>query len=152
VTNKSYIAYALFDTETNMAFREKTTWISLLAYLGVYGYYFWTVLRGRPDHPYGGRLIDLIILLAIIIAACQAALALWRPKEARTVEDERERMMSLRATAIAFQVALGGTMTAAGAIALGLPIFWAVNGLILIVVLAEVTRMTSLIVHYRLSA
>ena len=133
-----------------MAFREKTAWISLLTYLGVYGYYFVTVFRSGPDHPHGALLIELIALLILIIAACNIALAIWKPDEARLAEDERERLIGMKASAAAFHVAQAGAITGAGAVALGLPSFWVANGILALVVLAEIVRQTLVVARYRL--
>lgn len=135
-----------------MAFREKTAWVTLLTYLGVYGYYFWTVFRAGPDHPYGARLIGAIALLVVIIVVCNIALAIWKPDEARLGADERERLIGLRATAIAFHVASAGAITAAGAVAVGLPAFYVVNGLLAVVALAEILRHAIVVARYRLDA
>ena len=133
-----------------MAFREKTAWVTLLSYLGVYGYYFWTVFRAGPDHPFGARLIGVIALLVLIIVVCNIALAIWKPEEARLAEDERERLIGLKATAVAFHVASAGAITAAGAVAVGLPSFYVANGLLAMVVLAEIVRQGLVVVRYRL--
>ncbi len=133
-----------------MAFREKTAWISLLTYLGVYGYYFVTVFRAGPDHPNGALLIELILLLVVIIVACNIALAIWKPDEARQAEDERERLIGWKASALAFHVAQAGAITGAGAVALGLPSFYVANGLLAMVVLAELVRQALVVTRHRL--
>ena len=47
-----YIGASAVPKEKRMSFREKSAWISLLSYVGFYGYYFW-VLSGvsRPATP-----------------------------------------------------------------------------------------------------
>ncbi|HXU72044.1 MAG TPA: hypothetical protein VN947_22080 [Polyangia bacterium] len=135
-----------------MAFREKTAWVTLLTYLGAYGYYFWTVFRAGPDHPFGARLIGVIALLVLIIVVCNIGLALWKPDEARLAADERERLIGLKASAAAFHVASAGAITAAGAVAVGIPAFWVVNGLLAVVALAEILRQGLIVARYRLDA
>lgn len=94
-----------------MAYREKSAWIAFCTTLLVYGVYFavfiHSALNGRPIGLGGAFTLCIVILvvLQIVLNITAAALA---PSEARTAEDERERMINLRATSgafYAFQVA-----------------------------------------------
>jgi hypothetical protein len=140
-----------------MSFREKSAWISVLTYLGVYGYYFWT-LAGmiRAGHteglPFVGLLVKLMVLLVVLEIVLHIAVAILRPKDAQAAVDEREKLIALKAVRNAFQVVMLGAVCTIAAIALGAPIFFTVNGLFLAVVLAELTRFGGQIVYYRLGA
>ena len=95
-----------------MSFREKSAWISLIGLLVVFGIYFLnfaSMVAGRgPIAP----MIPLIIapLAALIIAevVLHLLIAVLSPKDARTPKDERERLIELKATRVAFFVLLGG--------------------------------------------
>jgi len=139
-----------------MSFREKSAWVSLLAYAGVYGYYFW-VLSGvmaagqATTFRFGDLLVRLMVLLAIIELALQL-IALRAPREAQLPADESERLITLKATRIAFHVVMTGAATICAAIALGAPSFYTTNGLFLAIVVAEVVRHASQVVYFRRDA
>jgi hypothetical protein len=61
-------------------------------------------------------------------------------------------LIALKARRIAYDVVMLGAVCACGAIALGAPVFYTVNGLFLSIVLAELTRYAGEIVHYRREA
>jgi uncharacterized membrane protein len=140
-----------------MSFREKSAWISLLTYGGVYGYYFWTLSRviaagDATTFAYGGILVRSMFLLVVIEVALQIALALRAPREAQAAADERERLIALKATRIAFHVVMIGAATTCAAIAISAPAFYTTNGLFLAMVLAEVVRNASQVVYFRRDA
>ena len=140
-----------------MSFREKSAWISLLLYLGVYGYYAWrlygAVAAGQAETiAYGNLLARLVVLLIIVQSVLHAAVAIAKPKDAMAPKDEREKLIDLKATQVAFYVASIGALGTCLAIALGAPSFYTVNGLFLAVVLAEVVRSAGQIVLFRASA
>lgn len=140
-----------------MSFREKSAWISLLAYLGVYGYYFWVLAgvmaSGRTgSFGDGGLLVRTMVLLTLVEVSLQVAIAVRAPREAVAGADERERLIALRATRIAFHVVMVGAATVCAALALNAPPFYTVNGLFLAIVLAEVARNASQVAYFRLDA
>jgi uncharacterized membrane protein len=140
-----------------MSFREKSAWVSLLAYAGVYGYYF-RVLSGviaagqSTTFRFGDLLVRLMVLLAIVELALQLVIALRAPREAQLPADERERLITLKATRMAFHVVMIGAATICAAIALGAPSFYTTNGLFLAIVVAEVVRHASQVVYFRRDA
>lgn len=140
-----------------MSFREKSAWITLLLDLGVYGYYAWTlyevVVAGHTEtFEYGDLLISLIVILIIAEIVLQSVLAGSTPNEANAPADEREKLISLKATNIAYTFAIVGAFTFAGAIAFGQPPFYTANGLFLVIVFAEVVRNTLQVIYFRLGA
>jgi len=148
-----------------MSFREKTAWVSLVCYLGFYGNYFLNVADGLlsggaeaviagtfDTAPYYDLLGDMLILLIAAEVAIAIALAIWAPKEADAPADERERMISLKATRNAFNVVMVGAVSAAAGIGFGVPVFFMVNVLFFSVVLAEVVRFAGQIFYFRRGA
>jgi uncharacterized membrane protein len=138
-----------------MSFREKSAWVSLLAYAGVYGYYFWVlssvIAAGQATtFRFGDLLVRLMVLLAIVELALQLLIALRAPREAKLPADERERLITLKATRIAFHVVMIGAATICAAI--GAPSFYTTNGLFLAIVVAEVARYASQVVYFRRDA
>ncbi|HEX4739434.1 MAG TPA: hypothetical protein VH331_17945 [Allosphingosinicella sp.] len=151
-----------------MSFREKSAWISLVTTLAVWGTYLALLLQALASgHPDGPRLLGLFSTCVFLVVVAQVVLsvliAVSAPKEARTPADEREKLIGLKASRIAF-FALSGLalltafctpfIAAAGpvlfprdplggtAIAVGSAIFFAV-------VIAELVRSVGQIVYYR---
>jgi len=143
--------------EQPLSFREQSAWISLLAYAGLYGYYFVTlfgaIVAGRAGtFAYSQLLVRVMFLLVVVEVLLQVAISLRSPKEATAPADERERLIALKATGVAFHVVMIGAATICAAIALGAPAFYTTNGLFLAIVLAEVARNTSQVVSFRRDA
>ena len=145
------------EARHDMSFREKSAWISVLTYLGVYGYYFWVVVGAiQAGHteglPFLGLLVNLMVLLVVLEIVLHIVAAIQRPKDAQAAVDEREKLIALKATRNAFHVVMLGAVLAIAAVALGAPVFFTVNGLFLAIVLAELTRFGGQIVYYRLGS
>ena len=140
-----------------MSFREKSAWISLLSYVGFYGYYFW-VLSGvvaaghAASFAFGALLVRVMFLLVVVEVVLQVAIAIRAPGEAHAAADERERLIALKATRVAFQVVMVGAATVCAAIALSVPAFYTTNGLFLALVMAEVVRNATQVAYFRLDA
>ncbi|WP_218311824.1 hypothetical protein [Alteromonas antoniana] len=95
-----------------MAFKEKSAWVILLAYLVGSLTFTWSLLegvsQGKSPSPvdFAGFTIALIVLLTvghIIIAAVS-------PGTANTPEDEREKVFTLRAKALSGQFLASGVV------------------------------------------
>lgn len=151
-----------------MSYRERSAWISLVTTLGVWGWYFVVLARsfarGEAD---GARFVGLFIGCVVAIVALSIVLAIAdavrAPKESEAPADERERLIALRATGMAFPVlsVLVLTVAAASPILAGLgPSIFAddplgevtlltANGVLLAVVVAEVVRSGGQILLYR---
>jgi hypothetical protein len=143
------------ELRETVSFREKSAWISVLTYLGVYGYYFWVAAGAiRTGHttgsPFMGLLVQSMVILVVLQIVLNVIAAVARPRDAKAAMDEREKLIALKATRIAFHVIMAGTMCGIGAIAFGAPVFYSVNGLFLALVLAETVRSGGLILYYRL--
>ncbi len=103
-----------------MSFREKSAWISFVTILVVFGVYFWNVagvFRGDVE-PHRGFAIQVGLLVAFIVIqlVARVIVALQAPNEARAPKDERERMIEMRATTVAFPVLVVGGLFSIGLI------------------------------------
>ncbi len=158
-----------YDMEGAVAFREKAAWISLAVTLVVWGGYFavvWgEIAGGRPN---GALILERFMsavvfsVLASIVAAIVLALVSGRAADAPA--DERERLIALKSTEVAYAVlSLGVVVVAltAPAVALGgLNLFpgdpaadtalIAANGVLFALIAAEVVRGGLTIARYRL--
>lgn len=97
-----------------MSFREKRAWVSFVVMFLVAGFYFGHLVAAYVHvHAHGGTpdieflayfaLAALAVFLAAEIAS-YLFLKLLSPKEARTPRDEREILIDLRATRVAYIV------------------------------------------------
>jgi len=151
-----------------MAFREKAAWASLLVTLIVWSSYFLTVATeiagGRPDGDLVmERFVGTVVLSIVLSIVSAIALALFAGGDADAPADERERLIGLRATNLAYTILSLGVLfvalTTPFIAAVGLDLFpgrpehatalIAANGVLFAFVLAEVSREIGQIVGYR---
>ena len=96
-----------------MPFREKTAWISLVTMLAVFGTFFGALASGRAPSDGLGALHGLILSVAAVIVL-QVALGVTARvlagADAASPKDERERLIELKATRIAFYVLIAGVI------------------------------------------
>ena len=95
-----------------MSFREKSAWISFICILIFGGLYGWHVVQVELFHVRDNPMAYVFGTFAALVAleiALHVAIAIQAPKEARTPKDERERLIDLRASRVAFYVLLIGT-------------------------------------------
>ena len=143
-----------------MSFREKSAWISLLLLFLLGGTYFGNfarILAGR--HALSDLHLFFALIVALIVAevALHVAIAIRSPQDARTPRDERERLIDLQATRIAFYVLLVGAFASNGTMHLHLrdpgDRAWLMSHAVLFsMVVAEVVKFGSQIALYRRDA
>jgi hypothetical protein len=137
-----------------MPFREKTAWISMVSMLGIYGFYFWSVVRA--GHYAGGfrfgGLLGTIIALVIVQVVLISAVAIFAPADANAPRDEREKLIELRATRVAYAGLATSVALACFFGAFDPPIVFNTNALLFILVTAEILRSACQIVQFRRSA
>ena len=108
----------MVDDRPPMAFSEKSAWISLLSFLVVYAIYFWNVVRRFIGQP--GLADDMHLFFALLATLVGAELLLhWlvrrlSPHDAHAPRDERDRLIELRATRVAFIVLIIGAFASIG--------------------------------------
>ncbi len=140
-----------------MSIREKSAWISLVTYLGVYSYYVWWLYGGMKAGDtnllhYAGLLTSTIVLLVVTQIVLSVLAAISAPKDAKAPRDERDKLIHLKATRVAFVVVNVGTLAGVVAIAMGADPFYTANGLLLVMVAGEIARSIGQIVQYRWEA
>jgi hypothetical protein len=137
-----------------MSFREKSAWISMLSMLGIYGYYFWSIIHAGPQ-PEGfrfGGLLGAIVALVVLQIVLTVAVAIVSPKEAQAPRDEREKLIELKAMRVAYAGLATSVAMACFFGAFDPPIFFNTNALLFILVTAEIMRAGGQIVQYRRGA
>ena len=138
---------------STMFFREKSAWISLVSIALVCGVYFATILHVIPAW-WGaggemGRFLILVVALIALEVGLHVALALQSPRDARTPKDERERLIGMKATRLAFPVLLVGTFAAIGTLHLDVGKWGMGQVMLFAIVVSELTRFGAEIVYHR---
>lgn len=89
-----------------MSFREKRAWITLLALIGVVVLFWLHIPPSQVLAP--PRSIHLLMLMIATFIAIELVtylvMRVRSPREARTPLDEREQLIALKSTAVAFYV------------------------------------------------
>ncbi len=93
-----------------MSFREKHLWISIVASVGVWGWYFWVLIA----HLRAGRLVNdhftgdvslafmgALVLVVLIEVVLTVIATLTTPKHEQKTRDEREIHAALKASHVA---------------------------------------------------
>jgi hypothetical protein len=137
--------------EPNMSFREKIAWTTLLSMAGIYGLYFWSIVRPGAGFRFGGLLGTIIVLILVQIVLA-IAIAIVTPKEAAAPRDERDKLIDLRAVRVAYAGLASGIVLACFFDALAPQLVFDMNALLFILVAAEILRCTCQIIQYRRSA
>jgi archaellum biogenesis protein FlaJ (TadC family) len=136
-----------------MSFREKSAWISFLSIALVYGIYFASVFHLLPAGWSSGdtfrRFLVLVIALVVLEVGLHVVVAIQSPRDARTPKDERERLIAMKATRVAFPVLLVGTFAAIGTIHLPMGRWEMAQVMFFAIVAAELTRFGAEIVYHR---
>lgn len=99
-----------------MSFREKHLWISIVASVAVWGWYFGLLIRhvaaGRlvSDHFTGDVSLAFMgsLVVVVLIEVVLTLIATWTtPKSERDTRDEREILASLKASHVALMALIG---------------------------------------------
>ncbi|HEV2703407.1 MAG TPA: hypothetical protein VGV09_17400 [Steroidobacteraceae bacterium] len=133
-----------------MSFREKSAWITLIAILLVSAAFLFHAPRLSHPGPWDFHvLLACIAAFAVIEIVSFVVLRLRYPEDARTPIDERERLIHLKATSLAWGVYVVGSFLAvmtlhhgASAVVIGYLI-------VLAFVVAELVKYGARIVYYR---
>lgn len=143
----------IFDMRDGMSFREKSAWISFVTILLVFGAYFWNVsqaLHGEVTYDTAFKVeLGLVAAFVLIEIVLHIALAMQAPNEARAPRDEREQLIEMRATRVAFQVLVIGALACVGLVHVTRSA-WAIGQHVLLaVVVAQLVRFGGQIFHFR---
>ena len=93
--------------------------------------------------------ITLLICAVVLEVLLHIVLAIWSPREARTPRDERERLIELYATRIAFRVLVGAALLTVGSAHIGARTGVLMNAMMLAVILALLVKFGSEVVLFR---
>jgi hypothetical protein len=101
-----------------MSFREKSAWISLVClviFTSIWLAHFVRInfFRGLGHHE-AAWFFGTVAAVTALEIGLHVAIALQSPHEAKTPKDERERLIDLRASRVAFYVLLVGAFLSLG--------------------------------------
>jgi len=101
-----------------MSFREKSAWISFICILIFGGFYGWHAIRVEffdiYDHNPMVYVFGTMGALVALEIALHVAIAMQSPRDARTPKDERERLITLRSSSVAFYTLFVGALASLG--------------------------------------
>jgi len=139
-----------------MSFREKSAWVSFITILAVFIPFFWNSLRQYRGEIAGRQAVGTAFLLLFSFVALEVVLhvvlAIRAPQEARSPRDEREQLIDMRATRVAFYVLLVGALAGVAMVHLT-PSAWVMQQVVLLaIVVAELVRFGGQILLFRRDA
>jgi hypothetical protein len=139
-----------------MSFREKSAWISFLCLLVVGGFWFADLIRVKfYGVRHGNPLVYFLGLVTALVVGeivLHLAIAVRSPHEARTPKDERERLIDLKATRIAFYVMIAGAWLSIATIHLRFSGFNVSQCVLGSIIIAELTKFGAQIALFRRDA
>lgn len=136
-----------------LSFQEKSTWVMGVVVLGVYGWYFVTVLRMAGDVAVAGIAYQTIMFLTVVALVVLAVIghvviAIVDPKGSDQT-DERDRTINRYGEYIGGYVLAVGALVALALAMIEVEYFWIANTILAGLVLAELTTAATRIVLYR---
>ena len=138
---------------TNMSFREKSTWISFVLLLAISIPFFYQFVRIESGSTSSEGSFHLFLALVIVFIVGEivlhAIIAMQSPRDARAPKDERERLIDLKATRVAFFVLMTGALLVIVMVHFPVDRLEILQALLLSVVVAELTMLGARIVYYR---
>ena len=127
----------------SMSFREKSTWISFLLLLAIsIPFFHQGVVRFH-------LFLALVIVFIVGEIVLHAIIAMQSPRDARAPKDERDRLIDLKATRVAFFVLMTGALLVIVMVHFPVDRLEILQALLLSVVVAELTMLGARIVYYR---
>lgn len=139
-----------------MSFREKSAWISFISTLVLFVAYFWTVSREYDgliaNHTAAMAEFSLLGAFVAIEIVLHVLLAIQKPDEARAPRDEREQLIEMKATRIAFYVLVVGALASVGLMHVTRSAWVIAQHIFLAVMVAGVVKFGGQIVYYRRDA
>ena len=127
--------------------RERGLWLTTLATLAVFVYYFARVVQLGPDHAARlGALFVEVVAAQVAILVVGNALLRGRLEPA----DERDRKIAHVATRNAYYAMVAGVWCAIGVGVLAAGTFWVIHAALASLVLGELVRWATQLAYYRL--
>jgi len=138
-----------------MSFREKIAWAAFVTTVLAWGGYFAVVIvrigqGGGHDPALFWLFVAATVAQIVLLAAVAALSAMMAPADARAAPDERDRAVSLRASAIAYFAVLVALVGVIAWLHLGLHGTGIIFALIGVFILGEAVRFGAKAIGYRI--
>jgi hypothetical protein len=136
-----------------MSFRERSVWVSFLVMLTLCGVWVWNLVRGLAGQSARADVVGLsfgLLVFAVVLEiVLHMVLSVQSPRAARTPRDEREQLIELHATRIAFRVLVVAALLAIGSAHLGVGMGDLMQAMMRSVILALLVKFASEVVLFR---
>jgi hypothetical protein len=145
-----------------MSYREKENIVNILSGLLITGIYGWNVyqrhLAGRFNLTEDFNTWGVIFLIFIVVSIVARIIiyiifhiinAIATKKEDIPIEDERDKLIKLKATRNSHYVFSGGFVLTVMALSIGMPVYWIFVAFIISGLLSEIIDNGSQIYYYR---
>lgn len=137
-----------------MTFQEKSITASLVTMLVVWGYYFFKLYEYRRAEVLNfesvqGLLIVVVVMTIIVSIIAHALIAGRKALEEGPEEDERDQLITQRATYLASYVLGAGVISTLLIAVVTASLVATINVLVLFFVLSELTRYVLQLLYYR---
>jgi divalent metal cation (Fe/Co/Zn/Cd) transporter len=139
-----------------MSFREKSAWISFFCLLAFGGFWLRNIIRVEVYHVrQANPMVAFFTLLGALILTeivAHILIAVRDPKEARTPKDEREKLIDLKATRVAFYVLMAGAWLSIGTLHLNFDRLRIADSVLGAIILAQLVKFATQVALYRRDA
>jgi hypothetical protein len=121
--------------------------------LGIYGLYFWSVIHAKSQSGgFHAQLLGTIIALVVLQTVLTIVVAIFAPKDAKAPRDERDKLIELRSTRVAYAGLATSVALACFFGTFDPPIIFNTNALLFVLVTAEIMRTACQVIQYRRGA
>lgn len=137
-----------------MTFQEKSIWVTVVVTVIIFGYYFTQaiIIISNPSIPEValiGLFIGVTVITIIVQIVLQSVLAIANRKDAEKGEDERDKLIELKATRISYFILIFGVWTTCISILIISSTIILANLLLFFFIIAELTGFISQLIYYR---
>ncbi|GAB3257873.1 hypothetical protein [Chitinimonas naiadis] len=133
----------------SLSFQEKSLWLMLVSLLGVFGFYFWSVLPGGSADVMPQQVVLFVLAIVVLVVMQVAGHVLIAIVDRRTRTDERDQLIALKGSRNAAYVLATGVFLALCAALLSKGNFLFTHVLLASWVIAQLVEIASQLFMYR---
>jgi amino acid transporter len=138
----------------NLSFQEKSTWVTLILTVLIFGYYFAEAIsifqnESVDNSTIAGLFISAIIFAIIFYSISHIILAVINRKEAEQNEDERDKLIELKGVRLSYYVLVAGVFVTGSSLFMTSSPLILANIIFFFFILGEVIGYVSKLIFYR---
>ena len=138
----------------NISFKEKSLWTSLIITIVIFGYYFSRVFSAlnQPTVDTSGLItlfIGVVFAMIVLEIVSHITLTAIYKKEASDFNDERDKLIELKAIRISYYILILGVFQAVVSLLMGKAPIMSTNIILLFFVVAQIAGDITQLVYYR---